>query len=237
VFGHGALLGSLQGAQAEAVLVPDANLTLRVVPNQVADEVALFAGDVMGTGYHAVQEASLKPGDSVAVLGLGPVGLCAVQASLAAGARPVFALDAVAERLAVAESFGGTPIHITEESPRDLVKRATGGRGVDAAIDAVGHPAALDLALRLARKAAVVVAVGVYAEPLEFPMGLVWLKSLTLKTGHANVVGHIDRVLEMLGAGTLDPSPLITHRMKLDDAAEAYAIYDRREALKIVLAP
>ena len=68
-------------------------------------------------------------------------------------------------------------------------------------------------------------------------MGLVWLKSLTLKTGHANVVGHIDRVLGMLAVGTLDPTPLITHRMRLDDAAEAYAIYDRREALKIILAP
>jgi 2-desacetyl-2-hydroxyethyl bacteriochlorophyllide A dehydrogenase len=237
VFGHGALLGSLQGAQAEEVLVPDANVTLRLVPDQISDEIALFAGDVMGTGYHAVQEGSVKPGDSVAVVGLGPVGLCAVQASLAAGARPVFALDTVGERLAVAESFGGTPIHVKEESPRDVVKRATGGRGVDAAIDAVGHPAALDLALRLARKAAIVVAVGVYAEPLEFPMGLVWLKSLTLKTGHANVVGHIDHVLGMLAVGTLDPSPLLTHHMKLDDAADAYAVYDRREALKIVLTP
>ncbi|HEY2650311.1 MAG TPA: alcohol dehydrogenase catalytic domain-containing protein [Solirubrobacteraceae bacterium] len=237
VFGHGALLGSLQGAQAEAVLVPDANVTLRVVPDQVSDEVALFAGDVMGTGYHAVHEGSVEPGDSVAVLGLGPVGLCAVQASLAAGASPVFGLDTVGERLAVAESFGGVPIHLTEESPRDVVKRATGGRGVDAAIDAVGDPPALDLALRLARKAGTVVVVGVYAEPLELPMGLVWLKSLTLKTGHANVVGHIDRVLGMLAVGTLDPTPLITHRMRLDDAVEAYAIYDRREALKIVLAP
>ncbi|MBV9309452.1 MAG: alcohol dehydrogenase catalytic domain-containing protein, partial [Solirubrobacterales bacterium] len=95
VFGHGALLGDLQGTQAEQALVPMANMTLRRVPPEVSDEVALFAGDVMGTGYHAVLEGGVRPGDSVAVLGLGPVGLCAVQAAVAAGAGPVFAIDSV----------------------------------------------------------------------------------------------------------------------------------------------
>src|SRR5687768_3334415 len=89
VFGHGATLGSLQGAQAELLLVPTANLTLREVPEGVSDEVALFAGDVMGTGYHAVVETGVGEGDSVAVLGLGPVGLCVVQAAKAAGAETV----------------------------------------------------------------------------------------------------------------------------------------------------
>jgi threonine dehydrogenase-like Zn-dependent dehydrogenase len=126
---------------------------------------------------------------------------------------------------------------LTEESPRDVVKRETGGRGVDASIDAVGSPTALNLAVRLVRRAGTVVAIGVHAEALELPMNLVFLKSLTLKAGHANVIGHIDRVLAMLASGSLDPSPLVTHRMKLDDAADAYAIYDRREALKIVLTP
>jgi threonine dehydrogenase-like Zn-dependent dehydrogenase len=105
------------------------------------------------------------------------------------------------------------------------------------AVDAVGHPDALDLAIRLARKAGTVVAIGVYAEPCQVHMGLVWIKAITLKSGHANVIGHVDRVLGMLAAGTLDPSPLVTHHMPLDDAAEAYAVYDRHEALKIVLSP
>ena len=104
-------------------------------------------------------------------------------------------------------------------------------------IDAVGHPAALDLALRLVRKAGTVVAVGVYAEPCEFPMGLTWIKAATLRTGHANVIAHVDRVLAMMAAGTLDPSPLVTHHLPLEQAAEGYAIFDRREALKIVLTP
>ncbi len=236
-FGHGALLGSLQGTQAEQTQVPMADLTLRVVPDTVPDDVALFAGDVMGTGYHAVTEGGVQPGDTVAVLGLGPVGLCAVQVAMAAGAAAVFAIDSVSQRLEMARRFGATPIHLTEEKPRDVVRAATGGRGVDAAIDAVGHLSALDLGFRLARKAGTVVAIGVYAEPGEVNMGLVWLKALTLKTGHANVIGHVDRVLAMLASGRLDPRPLVTHHMTLDHAPEAYALYDRREALKIVLAP
>jgi 2-desacetyl-2-hydroxyethyl bacteriochlorophyllide A dehydrogenase len=237
VFGHGELLGSLQGTQADQALVPMANMTLRPVPESVPNDVALFAGDVMGTGYHAVDESGLRPGDSIAVLGLGPVGLCAVQVAIAAGASQVFAIDSVPQRLEVARSFGATPIHLTEESPREVVRELTGRRGVDASIDAVGHPDALDLAIRLARKAGTVVAIGVYTEPCRVHMGLIWIKALTLKSGHANVIGHVDRVLGMLAAGTLDPTPLVTHHLPLDDAPQAYEIYDRREALKIVLTP
>jgi 2-desacetyl-2-hydroxyethyl bacteriochlorophyllide A dehydrogenase len=237
VFGHGATLGSLQGAQAEQVLVPNANLTLRKAPEGLSDEVALFAGDVMGTGYHAVEALELEPGGSVAVLGLGPVGLCAVQAARAAGAETVIAIDTVPERLEMARSFGATPVHLTEEDPRAAVKGATDKRGVDGTVDAVGHPEALGLACRLTRKAGIVSATGVYTGPIELHMGIVWIKALTLKSGHANVIKHVDPVLEKLASGELDPSPLVTHRMKLEEAPEAYEIYDRREALKIVLTP
>ncbi|HEY5316681.1 MAG TPA: alcohol dehydrogenase catalytic domain-containing protein, partial [Solirubrobacteraceae bacterium] len=144
-FGHGAALGALPGTQAEQALVPNANMTLRRVPAGMSSETALFAGDVMGTGYHAVQESGVSPGDSVAVLGLGPVGLCAVRVAIAAGAAPVIAVDGVAARLEVARRFGAIPVHLTEQGPREVVKRETGGRGVDVAIDAVGHPDALDL--------------------------------------------------------------------------------------------
>ena len=237
VFGHGATLGSLQGAQAELLLVPNADLTLREVPDGISDEVALFAGDVMGTGYHAVTETGVGPGSSVAVLGLGPVGLCAVQVALAEGATKVIAVDTVDERLELARSLGAEPVHLTEEDPRAAVKAATEKRGVDVTVDAVGHPDALDLACRLTRKAGTVSVTGVYAERLELHMGIVWIKALTLKTGHANVIKHVDPVLERLASGALDPSSLVTHHMKLDDAAEAYDVYDRREALKIVLRP
>jgi 2-desacetyl-2-hydroxyethyl bacteriochlorophyllide A dehydrogenase len=237
VFGHGELLGNLQGTQAEQALVPMANLTLRKIPEGVSDDVALFAGDVMGTGYHAVFESGVRPGDSVAVLGLGPVGLCAVQVAIAAGAGPVYAIDTVAQRLDMAQRFGAHPVHLTEQSPRDEIRAGTEKRGVDVAIDAVGHPDALDTAIRLTRKAGTVFAIGVYAEPCRVHMGLVWIKALTLGTGHANVIAHVDRVLGMLSSGVLDPSPLVTAHMPLDEAAQAYELYDRREALKIVLTP
>jgi 2-desacetyl-2-hydroxyethyl bacteriochlorophyllide A dehydrogenase len=237
VFGHGATLGSLPGAQAEQVLVPHASLVLRRVPDGMSDEVALFAGDVMGTAYHAIAATELRPGDSCAIVGLGPVGLSAVQVARAAGASAVAAIDRVAQRLEMAKAFGATAIHLDEDNPRAAVKDLTDGRGVDVAIDAVGHPDALDLAVRLARKGGAVSLTGVYAERGEAHLGLIWIKSLRLVGGQANVIAHVDRVLAMLAAGVLDPAPLVTHHMKLEEASDAYAIYDRREALKIVLAP
>lgn len=235
-FGHGSHLGDLQGAQAEQLLVPRANLTLRRVPEGMSSEVALFAGDVMGTGYHAVAHAGMRAGDTVAVLGLGPVGLCAVQAALAGGAVQVFAIDTVAERLAMAGDFGATPLHLTEEEPKRAVRAATEG-GVDVVVDAVGDPAPLEMAISLARDAGTVSGIGAYAGRGEVPIGLAWLKGLTLRLGLANVIAHVDRVLALIEAGKLDPAPLVTHHMKLDEAAEAYRLYDQREALKIVLTP
>jgi len=129
-FGHGAALGALQGTQAERALVPNADLILRKVPEGMSDETALFAGDVMGTGYHAVAESGLRAGDVAAVLGLGPVGLCTVQAAKAAGAAHVIAVDSVPERLAMAESFGAQAVHLSEGDPRAAAREATGGRGV-----------------------------------------------------------------------------------------------------------
>ena len=237
VFGHGEVLGDLQGAQADRVLVPNADLTLRRVPDGMTSDAALFAGDVMGTGYHAVHESGLEPGATMAVLGLGPVGLCAVQAAQALGAGQVIAVDSVADRLEMAESFGATPMHLTEDDVRGEVKKLTEGRGADVTVDAVGHPDAFDMACRLTRKTGTVSAIGVYAERMEVHMGIVWIKALTVRTGHANVIGHVDAVLDLMQSGKVDPTPLVTHHMTLDDASEAYAVYDRREALKIVMEP
>src|SRR5207245_998433 len=154
-----------------------ANLVLRRVPDEISSDVALFAGDVMGTGFHAAVASGLAPGDVAAVLGLGPVGLCAVQAARALGAARVLAIDSVADRLAVAESLGGEPVHLTEQDPRAAVRAATEDRGVDVCIDAVGHPDALDTAIRLTRPCGSVQCIGVYAERAEVHMGLLWLKA------------------------------------------------------------
>ena len=118
------------------------------------------------------------------------------------------------QRLETARGFGATPVHLTEEDPRAVVKEATEGRGVDLAIEAVGDPRALDSAIRLARKGGTVSIVGVYAERVEVHMGLAWIKALTLVSGQANVIGHLDPVLALLAAGRVDPSPLVTHHMR-----------------------
>jgi 2-desacetyl-2-hydroxyethyl bacteriochlorophyllide A dehydrogenase len=236
-FGLGGTMGSLQGTQAEYALIPRANLVLRRVPEAVSDEVALFAGDVMGTGYHGVAASGLAAGETAAVIGLGPVGLCAVQAAKLAGAR-VIAIDSVEQRLAMAESFGALPLHLSEQDVGAEVRKLTEGRGgVDVAIDAVGHTDVLDMAIRLTRACGRVQCIGIYAERGEIHLGLAWLKSLTVRGGQANVIAHVDPVLEMLADGRLDPAPLVTHHMKLADAPEAYEIFDRREALKIALTP
>jgi 2-desacetyl-2-hydroxyethyl bacteriochlorophyllide A dehydrogenase len=236
-FGHGKNLGALDGTQADQALVPFADLTLRKVPEGMSADVALFAGDVMGTGYHAVAHSGMQEGDTVAVLGLGPVGLCAVQAALAGGATQVFAVDSVEQRLDLAAQFGATPVHLTEGNVKAEVRGATEGRGADVVVEAVGHPAAVDSAISLARSAGTVSGIGVQVGKSEVNLGLAWLKGLDLRLGQANVIAHVDRVLALLDSGKLDPTPLVTHHMKLDEAVEAYEIYDRREALKIILTP
>jgi alcohol dehydrogenase len=185
----------------------------------------------------AVRSAQVAAGESVVVLGMGPVGLCAVQAARHAGAEPVLAVDSVAERLEMAARFGATPVHLEEQDPRAEIKAHTEGRGADVGIEAVGNPQALDMAIRLTRRAGRLAVVGVHGKPCEVHMGLLWNKSLTVTTGLANVLAHFDEVLGLIAAGELDPSPIVTHEMSLAQAPEAYDLYDRREALKIVLTP
>jgi alcohol dehydrogenase len=236
-FGHGSHLGNLQGAQAERLLVPWADLTLRRVPAGLSSDVALFAGDVMATGFHAIAHGGVRAGDTVAILGLGPVGLCAVQSARVSGATAIFAIDSVAERLEMAARFGATPIHLTEQDPKKEVRAATGGAGVDVAVDAVGDFEPLALAISLARDAGTVSGIGAYSGRGEVPIGLAWLKCLDLRLGVANVIARFDHVLGLIERGTLDPAPIVSHHMPLEQAPEAYAIFDRREALKVVLTP
>ncbi len=130
-----------------------------------------------------------------------------------------------------------TALHLSEGNPKAEVRGASGGRGADVVIEAVGAPAAVDAAFSLARNAGTVSGIGVQVGKAEMNLGLAWLKGLDLRLGQANVIAHVDRVLTLLESGKLDPTLLVTHHMSLDEAVEAYQIYDRREALKIVLTP
>jgi threonine dehydrogenase-like Zn-dependent dehydrogenase len=235
-FGHGKFLGDLQGAQAELVVVPNADITLRKVPEGIEDGVAIFAGDVLGTAYHAIVEGGLQGGERVAVVGLGPVGLCAVQVAVALGAAEVFAIDSVQQRLELAGRFGARPVELGEGTA-EVVREATEGRGADLVVEAVGSLPALQLAISLARMGGRLSVVGVHAEPGEVHVGLVWFKGLRLNLGLANVIAHVDPVLALLAAGKVDPKPLITHTFNLAQAPDAYRLFDRREALKVLLTP
>jgi 2-desacetyl-2-hydroxyethyl bacteriochlorophyllide A dehydrogenase len=235
IFGHGEISGNLEGSQAEQVLVPMADLVLRRAPDDLSADSALFAGDVMNTGFDAIRNTGMQAGDTALILGLGPVGLCAVQAARQAGAAQVLAIDSVPERLEMAQRFGATPIHLTEQDVRVEVKAATEGRGADVCVEAVGSEQALDSAIRLARKGGTISVIGVHGQRCQVHMGLLWNKGQTMRAGVANVIAHVDEVLELIAAGELDPSPIVTCHMSLEDAAEAYGAYDRHEALKIVL--
>ena len=160
-----------------------------------------------------------------------------MQAARHAGAERVIAVDTVPERLEMARRFGAEPVHLTDEDPRAAVKAATEGRGADAAVEAVGSEQALDLAIRLTRKAGAIAVIGVHGQRCQVHMGLLWNKGQTLRAGVANVIGQVDEVLDLIAAGALDPAPIVTHHMALEQAPEAYAAYDRHEALKVVLLP
>ena len=206
-FGHGSKLGDLQGAQAEQLLVPRANLTLRRVPEGMSDEVALFAGDVMGTGYprgRPRRDAGRRHGRRARARAGRPLR--------GAGGAGCWRDPGLRDRLGRGDgwrwrrAFGAT---FRSTSPRrsrsGWSRAATEGRGVDIVVDAVGDPAPLAMAISLARDAGTVSGIGAYAGRGEVPLGLAWLKGLTLRLGLANVIAHVDRVLALIEAGKLDP--------------------------------
>jgi threonine dehydrogenase-like Zn-dependent dehydrogenase len=237
--GAGTFGGDLAGAQAELVRVPFADVNLLPVPEGLDDERALFVGDVLTTGFYAASIAGVGPDDTVAVIGMGPVGYFAAQAARALGAGAVYALDLDADRLALAERIGAIAVDVTARHPATALAEATGGRGADVVIEAVGSPTAFESAVNVVRRGGRVVVVGVYAgETIEMQLGVYWARALELRfVGLCPVHAWWDRALAAVVAGTIDPLPLISHRLPLEDAARGYELFDRREATKVVLTP
>jgi 2-desacetyl-2-hydroxyethyl bacteriochlorophyllide A dehydrogenase len=239
IFGLGIVFGSLDGGQAEYVVVPNADSTLRTLPEggKGTDEDQLFVGDIMATGYEAVRKA-LRPGDTVAVVGAGPVGLCSAMAANVLGAGQVIVVDKVASRLKEAEAIGAIGVDATTDDPAEAVLDLTDWRGADVVIDAVGHPSALISACSLVGKGGTISIPGVYTEDaIELPFGELYLKGVSIHQGVANIINFMDETLALIGAGKLDPSRFISHRMPMSQAAEAYRMFESREATKIVLDP
>jgi threonine dehydrogenase-like Zn-dependent dehydrogenase len=230
----------LPGGQAEAMAVPFADLFALRIPENVADEEAVLLTDILPTGYLGALRASIRPGATVAVIGLGPVGIMALQCAALFGPARILAVDQVPDRLARAERLGAEPIDATSVPGSAQVMEATAGRGADSVIEAVGADATVLDAVSCAASGGTVSIVGVNLSlALPFPMGLVFLKSLTVRTIFAPVPGTWPSLVPLVQAGRLQLVDTFTHRMQLSQVAEAYDLFDSRRdgVLKVLLLP
>jgi threonine dehydrogenase-like Zn-dependent dehydrogenase len=202
------------------------------------DEQAIFVGDILSTGFFAAERAEIRPGDAVAVIGAGPVGLMATMCAQLFGPAKVFVVDMVDARLEIAQQLGGIPINAAQVNPIEAIDAQTGGLGADSSIEAVGAAASVDTAIRCVRGGGTISMVGVPSQYTgDFPYYPMWEKSLTFRSGVCNVREYMRPLLDLIAAGRLKPETIISHRMKLDDVEEAYRMFDAREATKIVLTP
>jgi threonine dehydrogenase-like Zn-dependent dehydrogenase len=235
LFGYSGVYPRLDGGQAELVRVPHADRALRKLPDEVSDEAAVFLADILPTGQAAVIRADVAEGDVVVVVGCGPVGLMAILCARGTAGR-LLAVDGVPVRRELAERLGAEAV--SPEDAADVVASATGGLGADVVIEAAGSPGALDASLRLARGRGTVSVVGAHFEP-DFPLdnGLMFERELTLRFSIGDPTADGQLLLEKIADGELDPTSIITHRMPLTEAAEAYRLFDAREATKVVLTP
>jgi 2-desacetyl-2-hydroxyethyl bacteriochlorophyllide A dehydrogenase len=237
--GAGIFGGGLGGAQAELVRIPSADTNLLAVPEGMDDEHALFVGDILTTGYYAAGIAGIREGDTVAVIGAGPVGFFCVQGARLHGAGEVLALDTEPERLLLAQKAGATPVNVGERHAQMAVHELTGGRGADVVIEAVGTPAAFESAVDVVRRGGAVVVVGMYtSETVEIPIGIWWTRALNVRfAGICPVHGWWERAMAEVEAGRIDPLPIISHRLPLQDAARGYELFDAHDATKVLLLP
>jgi threonine dehydrogenase-like Zn-dependent dehydrogenase len=239
MLGGGPFGGSLGGTQAEAVRVPVADVNLLRVPDGMQDEEALFVGDILTTGYYGAAIAGIQPEDTVAVIGAGPVGFFALQAAQVHGAARVLALDMEPDRLTLAEKFGAIPINVKEQNPQGAVDDLTERRGADVVIECVGNEAAYETATRVVRSGGTVAVCGVYvSEQPQIPLGVYWTRMLRIVfSGICPVHAWWDKALAAVQAGQIDPLPIISHTMSLDDAPMGYELFEARRATKVVLKP
>jgi len=229
--------GVLGGAQAELLAVPAADFQLRKIPDGINTEQALLLTDNLATGWAAAQRADIPFGGSVAVIGLGAVGLCAVRSALVQGAATVFAVDRVDGRLQRAEKWGATPV----KAPAvESILAATGGRGADSVIDAVATDASMTDALNAVRPGGTVSVVGVHdLQPFPFPALPCLMRSITLRMTTAPVQRTWPELIPLLASGRLDVDGIFTTTLPLDEAAKGYATAASRSGddVKILLKP
>jgi threonine dehydrogenase-like Zn-dependent dehydrogenase len=237
--GAGTFGGDLGGAQAERLRVPSATYNLLKVPNGMEDERALFVGDTLTTGVYGAAIAGIEPGDTVAVVGAGPVGFFAAQAARLHHPSQVVVLDLQRGRLELLERMGFTVVNTGERNPQTALAELTEGRGADVVIEAVGSVPGFDTALEAVRSGGTVCVIGMYVtETIEFQLGVMWSRALRFVFGGiAPVHAWWDQAMEAVADGRIDPLPIISHTLPLDEAPKGYELFDRREATKVVLKP
>jgi threonine dehydrogenase-like Zn-dependent dehydrogenase len=263
IFGYSHLTGGYPGGQAEYARVPFADIGPLKVPEGMTDEQVLFLSDILPTGYMAAENCNIKRGDTVAVWGCGPVGQFSIASAFLLGAERVIAIDRFPYRLQIAkERAGAEVLNYEQVDVLEALREMTGGRGPDACIDAVGmeahtpgpmywldrtkqaarletdRPFALREAIHACRNGGTVSIIGVYGGFIDqFPIGAVMNRALTIRSGQAHVQRYMKPLLEHIQNGDIDPTFIITHRMKLEDAPLGYELFQKKQddCLKVVL--
>jgi threonine dehydrogenase-like Zn-dependent dehydrogenase len=265
LFGYSHLLGGFPGGQAEYLRVPYADIGPIKVPTGLADEQVLFLSDIFPTGYMAAEFCDIKQGDTIAIWGCGPVGQMAIRSAFLLGAERVIAIDTVPERLDLARSAGAITIDFLDEDVYDKIQELTKGRGADACIDAVGteplanssfyamvdrvkvatfmgtdRPHVLRQAIHCTRNFGTVSVVGVYGGFLDkIPFGSAINRGLTFRMAQTPVQHYVPKLLELIEAGEIDPSFVITHTASLEDGPDLYKTFNDKKdgCIKVVLKP
>jgi threonine dehydrogenase-like Zn-dependent dehydrogenase len=231
----------LQGLQAERARVPLADATLVRLPDDITFEQGALLGDIVPTGAFCADQAGARPGAHVVVIGCGPVGMMAVLAAQAQGARRLWAIDVIPERLALCASFGAEPIDARAGDPATIVQEATEGRGADAVIEVAGSYAAARLAFDLARVGGTIASIGVHApgEVPGFTAAEAYAKNLTYRSGRCPARRYMDRLLPHIGREGSRLASIVSHRLALSDGVAAYAMFEEKRAgcTKVVLTP
>lgn len=234
---------TIDGCQAEYVLIPNATANLAPIPDGLTDEQVLMCPDIMSTGFGGAESGRIRIGDTVAVFAQGPIGLCATAGAKLMGASRIFAVDAVPERLAMSHAFGAdVTIDYKKHDPIEAIMEATEGRGVDVAVEALGTQATFENCLRVLRPGGVLSSLGVYSGKLTLP-----LDAFAAGLGDHTVVTtlcpggkeRMRRLMSVLASGRADLRPMVTHRFSLDQIEEAYELFmnQRDGVLKVAITP
>lgn len=240
MFGHGKRWGGFPGTQAEYMRIPYADMVLEPIPADLTEEQAIFVGDILSTGYMACENGSIRPGDVVAIWGAGPVGLCTVASARLFGASRIVSVDLLNYRLEAAKRLGADiVINPTETDVAKEIKKITDGRGADVTIEAIGSPEALNNCLESVKGGGNISIVGVFSfDKVEISIREMLRRRLQIRAALVNMV-NMGRLMSLIKGGKLDLTSLITHRMPLSKAEEAYRIFSSRseDVLKVLLYP